>query len=700
MNFIRPRRAPRGQNMVLFALTLLLVTVMAMMTLSITSRVRQKLELQTVADVSAYNDAVSTARGMNTLGIINRTVVSHWVAMLGVQANMAYATQVPAFFDSFATQLDDMRFYTESGGDPKCPNPNDEKLRLKELLTARDAFMHASFSLWTKGGPNDDVSVPGCAGCFARVTPGLGELDRDVTLEVKAVRGAVRDLVEVQRDLNGQLLKSLQQQTGPKSVAAASMGQPYATSTFPLAVQSAISPASGSPLPPGAREVTAALGTSRDAVRPMAHAAMGSRTSLFTISGALETGNNQFSVYTPVRALRYTNKISNALNNLFPKQGFQFSLSNQMIATWLTQFGADDEDPLWTMQPGAPPNDPSDVSPPETIGPIQGGPPVLQVPQNYAPGLAWRMTPGRNIGFDFAGGKEAGSIAIVFRGPCGTDKRSINVISFSRTHAGPDTYGVTQHEWESGQKKLVVANSGPDPDGARDYNLLQPQVLHGVNRSGQGYDTAGHRLTFLCHPWHRHTNEIDDATHSAGPVVDNGGLMPGGFGFIFPQGASSDDGSGGAFGQPKVPVLFTRANSGGGLTPDPWNLKLNFSFSRSGGGAGLDLAKEQSDLPMAVLSTGIAYYHRRCQNFRRGDGQQTGKPSSCGSWLEPPNLLNPFWHATLAPIDVDEKLPAKGDSTPGLRYPNEARKMFQASNLDDAAETYRLLVSGGYEGIQ
>jgi hypothetical protein len=692
------RRAPRGQNMVLFALTLLLVTVMAMMTLSITSRVRQKLELQTTADVAAYNDAVTTARGMNTIGLINRTIVSHWVAMLGVQANVAYASQVPAAFDAFAAELDDMRFHTEGGKSPVCPNAAQDKVRTNELLAARNAFMHASFSLWTKSGPTDDVSVDACPTCFSRVRPGLGELDRDVTLEVKAVRTAVRDLVEVQRDLNGRLLASLQQQLGAKQVAAASLGQPAATSTFPIAVQPAISPDSA--LPPGAREVSAALGSSRDAVRPLAHAAMGSRTSLFTISGATETGPDQFASFTPVRALQYTKLINKAMIKRFPNEPFTFTVSSQMLATWLTQFAQDTDDPIWTMQPGAPPADPGDAPPTESTGPIQGGPPVTQPGQNYKPRLAWRMTPGRNVGFDFAGGKEAGTVHIIYKGPCGTDFRTVNVISYSRTHAGPDTYGVTQHEWQAGIKQQLDQNAPPDPDGARDYNLLSPQVLHGVNRSGQGYDTAGHRLTRLCHPYHRHTNEIDDVTHSAGPLVDDGGLMPGGFGFVFPQGAATDDGASGAFGQPKLPVLLTRANSGGGLTPDPWNLKLHFGFSRSSGGMTLDLAKEQSDLPMAVLATGIAYYHRRCENFQRGDRKESGKKDSCASWLEPPNLLNPFWHATLAPIDVDEKTPARGDKTPGLRFPNEARKMFSASNLTDADDAYKLLVSKGFEGVQ
>src|SRR5688572_23441846 len=98
----------RGQTMVLFASTMLLVVVMACMTLSITSRVRQKLELQTIADAAAYSNAVATARGMNSVGLINRTIVSHWVVMLGIEANHAWGTSVAAIMDGFAHGLDDL----------------------------------------------------------------------------------------------------------------------------------------------------------------------------------------------------------------------------------------------------------------------------------------------------------------------------------------------------------------------------------------------------------------------------------------------------------------------------------------------------------------------------------------------------------------------------------------------------------------
>ena len=50
------------------------------------------------------------------------------------------------------------------------------------------------------------------------------------------------------------------------------------------------------------------------------------------------------------------------------------------------------------------------------------------------------------------------------------------------------------------------------------------------------------------------------------------------------------------------------------------------------------------------MATGIAYYHRR------------------DHWDEFPNLLNPFWRATLAPIDVDDFPTDMGRSLPGAEY--------------------------------
>src|SRR6185436_15518103 len=81
----------RGQALVVAAFTMLSLTVMVMMTLAIGSRVREKLELDNLAEAAAYNDAVKIARTFNAVSMLNRTQVSHLVAMAGVQSLISWS---------------------------------------------------------------------------------------------------------------------------------------------------------------------------------------------------------------------------------------------------------------------------------------------------------------------------------------------------------------------------------------------------------------------------------------------------------------------------------------------------------------------------------------------------------------------------------------------------------------------------------
>jgi len=75
------KTAPRGQNLVLLALTMLFLALMVTMTLGLGLRIRQKHELQNLADAAAYSNAVMEARAFNNMALINRLQVSYWVAM-------------------------------------------------------------------------------------------------------------------------------------------------------------------------------------------------------------------------------------------------------------------------------------------------------------------------------------------------------------------------------------------------------------------------------------------------------------------------------------------------------------------------------------------------------------------------------------------------------------------------------------------
>ena len=103
-------RAPRGQNMVLLALTLLLVTLMVTMTIGLGLRIRQKHELQNLADAAAYSNAVATARVFNNISLANRVEVSYWVAMAADQSLIdwtSYARAMSAAAAQAANQAAD-----------------------------------------------------------------------------------------------------------------------------------------------------------------------------------------------------------------------------------------------------------------------------------------------------------------------------------------------------------------------------------------------------------------------------------------------------------------------------------------------------------------------------------------------------------------------------------------------------------------
>ncbi|MCP3136556.1 TadE/TadG family type IV pilus assembly protein [Pyxidicoccus xibeiensis] len=90
----------RGQTMVLFALATLLVLLMAALTLSISMKVRERIELQTVADASAYTNAVATARTFNNIAVLNRAQIAHAVAQSGAQSIISWTTLYRAYLNA------------------------------------------------------------------------------------------------------------------------------------------------------------------------------------------------------------------------------------------------------------------------------------------------------------------------------------------------------------------------------------------------------------------------------------------------------------------------------------------------------------------------------------------------------------------------------------------------------------------------
>ncbi|WP_211194027.1 pilus assembly protein TadG-related protein [Pyxidicoccus fallax] len=95
--------AARGQTLVLFSLTLLLLVVMVCMTLSMGAKVKERMELQTLADASAYSSAVASARTFNAVAVMNRVQVAHAVSTLGTLSLISWSTLYWKHADNAAT---------------------------------------------------------------------------------------------------------------------------------------------------------------------------------------------------------------------------------------------------------------------------------------------------------------------------------------------------------------------------------------------------------------------------------------------------------------------------------------------------------------------------------------------------------------------------------------------------------------------
>ena len=106
-------KAPRsrGQSLVVFSLTLMLLALMVLLTISMGVRVREKMELQTLADAAAYSNAVATARTYNVMAVMNRT---EWSLLVAQTATQAYISWSSAYYDALlglrnrgATEMDE-----------------------------------------------------------------------------------------------------------------------------------------------------------------------------------------------------------------------------------------------------------------------------------------------------------------------------------------------------------------------------------------------------------------------------------------------------------------------------------------------------------------------------------------------------------------------------------------------------------------
>jgi hypothetical protein len=178
------------------------------------------------------------------------------------------------------------------------------------------------------------------------------------------------------------------------------------------------------------------------------------------------------------------------------------------------------------------------------------------------------------------------------------------------------------------------------------------------------------------HVWSPGGESEEQERHTLGAcVADCPGIWPM---FVDYNPANLVTGGGNVWGQPKNHAVIQR-NYGARLgNPDPWSLFFQFRFTNTSDSAdsqfdarGIRLGPQNGNLDISkqtALSTGIAYYHRR------------------DHWKEPPNLLNPYWRATLVPFDVDSN------------GPDDVKKSLGNAGASWAGDAFQALKDHGYKG--
>ncbi|MFP2908709.1 hypothetical protein ACLESD_27400 [Pyxidicoccus sp. 3LFB2] len=151
MRGLRRSRAARGQSLVLAVLLMLVVVMTSFLTFSIGARTRRKIQLQAVADSTAYSLAVAEARAFNFYAWSNRALVAHHVSILSVHAHQSYFTfyedMLAATGENFDQMAEPFRRPCRAGSRRDC----ETQQRLERI---RDIYLYSYFD------PADEYPVP------------------------------------------------------------------------------------------------------------------------------------------------------------------------------------------------------------------------------------------------------------------------------------------------------------------------------------------------------------------------------------------------------------------------------------------------------------------------------------------------------------------------------------------------------------
>ncbi len=96
------RTGESGQTLVLLAVMGAIVAFTLLTTFAIGQAIQSKIELQQAADASSYSLAVQEARAFNFFAYTNRSMVSHYVAILATYGHMSYLVAYEGYLESLA----------------------------------------------------------------------------------------------------------------------------------------------------------------------------------------------------------------------------------------------------------------------------------------------------------------------------------------------------------------------------------------------------------------------------------------------------------------------------------------------------------------------------------------------------------------------------------------------------------------------
>ena len=572
--------ARRGQSLALLAITLLVVTVMVMMTLSIGVSTARRTDLNNLADTAAYSSAIATARTFNTASLLNRAIVSHYVTMAGIQAQLAYTSSGHNYFNLAANQfrmLDEAGPYPVSMGDvfdDLAPRLSCAA-RSTEIDDARNELWHASLSWYARGVAPDQVNGfchgPTCSMYRDWLAEPLGQMEKAAGQQAASVHDAIHDLSWMERDTFIKLYDTLT--TGDMVRQVAERG----------GIDSRLSMASPGGLEMGQelRGATNSTSSEFESIhkatfhRPFAEAILGTRRhERLVLPGATE--------------------------NLAP---LVRRIKAQTDAAFAAYGG-----PLIFAADFTPGDTSADFSEEPTI--YQPG---IEEPVGYvssAPGV-W-LTPSMKYSY---GRVSRGKVTVKYLDRCDGSSR------WRVLHSGIGD-GLVQVDAKYPTIKYdplpfgIIIRSGEGVGTHTDYESDHMDGTHWLLVGGG------------CHGYHDHYGMSEESIHQLpGQHVLPAEVL----GFVMPDSAYSEKGAGGVWGQPVLPTVVSKQNP----PNDPWNLAFTFHARRSSRGAELDMKKEAGW--SNAVSSGIAFYQRR------------------GHLGEPPNMLNPFWRASLVPNEIDER---------------------------------------------